>query len=740
MAKPAAMVSRRSFLVAGGAGLGLAVAWAAWPRHYVVDLAPGLHETPLGGWLKIADSGQITVAVPQTEHGQGVYTTLPQILADELGADWRTIGVEAALPSPIYANPLAAHALFGLGRVPGVVRREHWVRSAMMLTAGSTSIRMFEASLREAGAAARLLLAKAAAARWGIDWEECETRDGFVVAGERRLRFGELASEAAAGDLPTDLPLRVGDEGRLSGRDLPRLDAPAKVDGSANFAADVRLPDMVFASIAQGPAGGASRLVRADKAAADRVRGVVAVIENPRWIAAVANNWWAANQAIAALAPRFETRGTLADNRTVESALDAALNAEGLRHAASGNVEEALRGSLVQADYAVGLGVHAALEPPTATAWWHGDRLELWIPTQAPTAARAAAARAIGVRERDVTIHPMLAGGSFGQALEVDAGEQAAILAVTLKRPVQLTWSRREAIVHDRFGAPAKARMIARLSGDGRILGWQAKVATPATGAALAARLVPADPLMSAASLLPTTADHYAMSGAVPPYRLPAMAVDHHPATIGLPVGHLRGGADRANVFFTESFIDELARRAGAEPMSFRIGMLGHDARLVRCLTTAASLGGWDGGRAGSAQGLACHAMAGSVIALLAEAQFDGAGRPRVDRIVAAVDCGRAINPDIVRQQIEGGIVFGVALATGAAPEFTAGIAAQRRLGDLRLPRLADTPEISVELIPSTADPGGVSDLAVPVVAPAIANALFAATGNRLRHLPFGTS
>jgi isoquinoline 1-oxidoreductase beta subunit len=734
------MISRRSFLVTGGAGLGLAVAWAVWPRDYAVDLAPAANETQLGAWLKIAESGQITIVVPQAEHGQGVYTTLPQIIADELGADWRTIGVEAALPSPLYANPLGADALFGTGRVPDALRHEHWTRSALLLTGGSTSIRMFEGPLREAGAAARVLLSKAAAARWGIDWEETETRDGFVTAGNRRLRFGALAAAAVKEDLPDELPLRIGDEGRLSGQTLPRLDAPAKVDGSANFTADVRLPDMVFASIAQGPAGGTSRLVRADKAAADRVRGVVAVVENQRWIAAAANNWWAANQAIAALAPRFETRGRLADDAAIGRALDAALGAEGARVAAVGDVPDVLRGDVVHADYTIGLGLHAALETPTATAWWHSDRLELWIPTQGPSLARAAAARAIGVAEPKVTVHPMLVGGSFGQALDHDAVAQAAILAVSLKRPVQLTWSRREAILHDRFGAPAKARMAGRLSSDGRILGWQAKIATPATGAALAARLMPGDPLVRAAGLLPAGADGYAMSGSIPPYRFPALAIDHHPAEIGVPVGHLRGGADRANAFATECFLDELAHRAGAEPMSFRIGMLGHDARLARCLTTAASLGGWDGGRAGSGQGLACHAMGGSMIAILAEAQFEGSGRPRVDRIVAAVDCGRAINPDIVLQQIEGGIVLGLALATGPAPTFAAGIADARSIGDLRLPRLADTPEITVELIASGADPGGVSDLGAVAVAPAIANALAAATGNRLRSLPFGSA
>ncbi|ONF95634.1 xanthine dehydrogenase family protein molybdopterin-binding subunit [Sphingomonas jeddahensis] len=735
------MISRRSLLVTGGAGIGLALAWAVWPRRYAVDLAPAEGETPIGAWLKIAENGRITVVVPQAEHGQGVHTTLPQILADELGADWRTIGVEAALPNPLYANPLAADTLFGgaLAPVPDAVQREHWVRSALLLTGGSTSLRMFEAPLREAGAAARVLLAKAAAARWGVDWEQCETRDGLVVSNGRRLRFGELAAAAAGFDLPEELPLRFGDEGRLVGQSLPRLDAPAKVDGSANFTGDVRLPDMVFATIAQGPVGGESRLVRTDNAAADRVRGVTAVVENERWAAVIGNTSWAAVEGMAALQPRFETRGRLADAQTITGALDAALANDGDRFAEQGDIAEVLRGDVARADYAVGLGVHAALETPCATAWWHGDRLELWAPTQAPGLARAAAARAIGVAEAKVTIHPMLIGGSFGQALEHDAAEQAAILAMSLRRPVHVIWTRREATLRDRFGAPARAHMAARLASDGRILGWQAKIATPATGMALTQRLLADDPLAGIARAISGGADAYAMSGATPPYRLPAFAIDHHRTDIAVPTGHLRGGADRVNAFFTECFIDELAHRAGAEPMSFRIGMLGHDARLARCLTTAASLGGWDGGRAGSGQGLACHAMAGSMIAVLAEAQYDGAGRPRVDRIVAAVDCGRAINPDVVRQQIEGGIVFGIALATGRAPHFNAGVADTRTLGDLRLPRLADMPEITVELIPSRADPGGVSDLGVPAVAPAIANALTAAAGNRPRSLPFGS-
>ncbi|WP_294354491.1 molybdopterin cofactor-binding domain-containing protein [uncultured Sphingomonas sp.] len=731
-------LSRRNVLVAGGAGVGLVVAWAAWPRRYAPNLPVAADETLFGGFLKIARDGRVIVAVPQVEHGQGVYTTLPQIVADELGADWRTVGVEAAPINPLYANPLAADALFagGFDHVPRGLRDEHLTRSALMLTAGSTSVRRFEQSLREAGAAARVLLCKAAAARWDADWQACDTADGFVVFESRRLRFGELVEAAAGYSFPDELPLRFGDEGRLSGRSLPRLDAPAKVDGSANFAADVRLSDMVFASIRQGPIGD-TRLRSFNRAAAEGVQGVAGVVARDTWVAVAANIWWAANRALDALAPRFETRGGVIDTASIERALDKALEGEGYRVAAAGDLSAAFASArLVTADYHAALALHPSLETPTATAHWRDGALELWIATQAPTSARDAAAAALGVSAARVTVHAMLVGGSFGQALETDVAAQAAILARELKRPVQLTWSRGETALRDRFRAPVRARMSARLGAGGAILGWQAKIAAPATGAELAARLMPDDSLRRVAAALPASADGYAMSGAVPPYAMPALAIDHHPAAVGMSVGQLRGLADGYNAFFTECFIDELAHANGNEPMSYRIGMLGGNARLARCLTTAAALGGWQGGLAGSGQGIACHAVAGSFIAVMAEARVDDAGRVRVERLVAAVDCGRAINPDVVRQQIEGGLILGVALATGCSTRIEQNLATTRLFGDFALPTLATAPEVTVELIPSNAEPGGVSDLGIPAVAPAVANALRAATGVRLRSLP----
>ncbi len=729
-------IGRRGVIVGGGAGVGLVVAWALWPRTYRSTLVANPGEALFGAWLKIGTDGHVTVAVPQLEHGQGVYTALPQIVADELGADWRTVGVEAAPLNPLYANPLALDELFDgvFDAIPADVRATLAQRSALMLTGGSTSIRMFEDGCRTAGSAARALLCKAAAARWDAAWTECTVEQGFVVHRGKRIRFADLAVAASALALPDPLPIGVQGAGKLMGQPVPRLDAPSKVDGSANFAGDIRLPDMVHAAIRQGPVGD-SRLVAVDRAAADRIRGVLQVVANDRWVAAIATTWWAATTALDAMKPRFETKGPPIDSASIAAALGAALDGPGQRIAAAGDLATVFRGArIVTADYQVGLGVHAAIETMSATAAYRDGRLEVWMPTAAPGLARAAAARAAGVAESDVVIHPLMAGGSFGANLETLAAEQAAILAVMLKRPVNLVWSRGEDSLHDRFRPPARARMAARLAANGAILGWSAKIAVPSTGRELAERLMPGG-LTGAATLI-ERGDRYAVAGALPAYRLPAYAIDHHPAVIGVPTGHLRGGAHGYTAFFTECFLDELAHVAASEPLSYRIGMLGGEARLARCLSTAAALGGWDGGVPGSGQGIACHRFRGSYIAVLAEAHIGEGQRPVVDRIVAAVDCGRMINPDLVRQQIEGGLLFGMAMATGASTGFTRNLADVRGFAVIDLPRLDDTPDITVEFVRSDEAPGGVGDLGVPAVAPAIANALQSATGYRIRTLP----
>ncbi|ATY33675.1 xanthine dehydrogenase family protein molybdopterin-binding subunit [Sphingomonas psychrotolerans] len=730
-------LDRRTLLIGGGAGIGLVVAWAAWPRTWLPNLTAAPGESLFGAWLKIGSDGHVSVAVPQCEEGQGVYTAFPQIIADELGADWKMVGVEPAPLNPLYANQLAAEELFeaALGELPDALRASYVRRTGLLLTGASTSVRNFEGELRRAGAAARALLCKAAAKRWGVDWQACGTFNHLVFQGNHKLGFGALAAEAAEQSLPDTVPPRVGDEARLYGQPLPRLDAPPKVDGSALFAADIRLADMVYASIRQGPVG-ETGLARIDRAAADKIPGMLAVVTTDDWVATVANNSWAADRALDSMRPRFRTPEPVVNSDSIEQALSAAFDGAGSRIAAAGDLAAQFRGAqLVAAEYRVGLALHASLEPMTATAVFRDGRVTLWLPTQAPGLARAAAARAAGVAENDVILHPTMAGGSFGAKLETDVAAQAALLAVKIGRPVQLTWPRGEDFRRDRFRPAAAGRMSARLDPQRRLTGWLAKIAAPASGRELAQRLLHGDALPAAALAL-GGGDASAVAGAVPPYTIPNFAVDYHPATIGVPTGYWRSGAHSYTCFFTESFLDELAHVAGQDALSFRMAMLGQQPRLARCLQVVAQLGGWQGGQPGSGQGIACHSFRGSHIAVLAEAQLTSDRRVKVERLVAAVDCGRMVNPDLVMQQIEGGLLFGLAGAVGCSTGFTENVADVREISELRLPTLADCPDITVELIRSGAEPGGASELAVPPVAPAIANALQAATGVRFRRLP----
>ena len=730
-------VSRRKLLIGGGAGVGLLLGWGIWPRSYRPNVTAAPGESLFNAFLKIGIDGHVTVIVPQAEMGQGVWTTLPQILADELGADWRTVAVEPAPISPLYANDFliaesAREALPSMLQGVGAwAARQVAIRSALMITGGSSSVRGFERRLREAGAAARVLLCMAAGNRLDSDWQACDTEQGFVVRGNDRLRFGELAADAATLTPPDDLPLRPIGTGRISGQHMPRLDLPSKVDGSARFTADVRLPDMVYASAIMGPAGDC-RLDRIDEAAAKKVHGVIGVVRDPRWVAVVAETWWAADRGVNASKPRFRTHGALPDSASVQHALTTALDGDGGSTMASrGDLGQAFGGQgVLGADYSVSFAQHAPMEPLTATARLTGDRLEIWVPTQAPGLARAAAARAIGIAEDQVTIYPMLVGGGFGRKIEVDAVQQAAIVAQRIKRPVQLMWSRAEETMQDRPRPPAIGRMQARLGQGGRVLGWRARIATPSTMSEMMRRIAPG-------AMGPSHgAEASAVEGAIPPYEVGALQIEHVPVEIGIGTGMWRSVANSYTAFFTECFVDELAHRAGIEPLSFRMQMMGGNTRLARCLTTVTAIGGWNGGEQGSGQGLAAHSCFGSHVAMIAEVHVSEAQQIVVDTITAVVDCGRMINPDIVRQQIEGGIVWGLAATLGGTTGFTRGRADGRNFDALGLPILANTPEIIIELIRNHEHPGGVGEIAVPPVAPAIANALYATTGQRVRHLP----
>ncbi len=740
-------MNRRKFLIGGGALGGLVVAWAIWPRSYEPNVAATENEQVFGAFLKISEDGQVTVVVPQSEMGQGVYTVLPQILADELGADWRTVAVEPAPINPLYSNiPLAeqwAESLMPAGTEKLAenaavrwVAQNVAIREQFMLTADSTSIPAFASSFREAGAAARVLLTKAAAAKWDVSWEACTVENGIIANGDKTLRFGELVRDAASQSLPDPVPLRTAGAGSLIGQDVPRLDLPSKLDGSANFAGDVRLPDMVFAAIRQGPIG-ETRLKSFNRGGAGKITGFIDVVKGGRWIAAVATNWWAANRALDKMSPVFETKGFMADSDKIDASLQEALDeGPGTRFVSRGETKGAFTDeNLFQARYRADAALHAPIETRTATAEFKDGSLELWMATQAPVAAVQAAARALNIRQERVTLYPMLSGGSFDRNLDNEIAAQVAMIARQLGRPVQLVWSRAEDLMHDHYRAPSQARLDAAMAKAGRVEAMQIKIAAPPSAREQARRLFDGMDNVDAMRSSIGEADIKAVAGLEVPYDIPNLTVDHHSAFVGVPTGSWRSNAHSSNVFYLESFIDELAAKAGIEPLSFRMQMMDNQPRLARCLTSVAAMAAWDGGLDRSGQGIACHSMRGGHIAVIASASRGGSGL-EVRRISASVDIGRIIHPDIARQQIEGGIVFGLAMALGSATRFEKGLPTAKRLRDLSLPRLAEIPPIQIEFVRSEEEPVGYEELGVPAVAPAVANALFSATGVRLRQLP----
>jgi len=687
-------------LVGGGAGIGLVVAFALWPRHMDSELAIRRGETAFGNFIKIGRDGRVTVAIPQTETGQGIWTGLSQVVADELGASWDTIAVEPAPLTKDYANPLADEA--------------GWPRDSR-ITADSTSVRAYEPELRHAAAVAREMLVGAAADRWTVDPAQCETGDGYVINGGRTFTFGELAEEAADRTPLRNPSLRKTPKGRLIGQPLPRLDGPSKADGSWRFATDVRLPDMLFASVRLAPPGG--RLRGFSREAIASVHGIRHIAARDGWLAIVAETWWAAERGMKAADPKFRGERGPADLRRVfEEALDTGKARQSL---GIGDYDAAVRGSRpLAATYYVAPSQHLGVEPLSATARVSGLYVEVWAASQAPSFFGS-----------KYTLYPLPPGEPAGRAVDPDAVPIAIELARELKRPVQVVASQSSSQNHDRLSAGALGRMAALPGAGGLTSAWSMRVST-------------ADGLGSALSRLgsrsaPDDLGRNALDGSVPPYSIENVKIEAVRAELPFAPGYMRGSPQREFAFFTESFIDELAHAAGMEPLAFRMSMLGQNGRLARCLQGAARLAQWDGGGAGSTMGIAGCSAFGSHIGLVASGSIGADQRVKVERLVAAVDCGRVVNSGLVTQQIEAGLIWALGQAMVLPPEWVAGMPRARPLGDLGLPRLGDTPQIVVQVIPSESAPGGVSGLGTTVLAPAVANAIHAATGKRMRSLPF---
>jgi len=749
------VVNRRGVLVGGLAGGALVVGYALRPRRYPLPLTASRDEVAFDAWIKVGADGTVTVAVPQVEMGQGVTTLIPQVAAMELGADWNRIAVEPAPVSALYANvPLASRwAELTMPAIPAwltgdngaLVRR--WAQDhAFTVTADGTALAAYEAPVRAAAASVRALLCMAAAKRWDVSWQECDTQGGFVVHEGKRLPFGSLAADAASFDPPGTPRPRAEPPFEAPALSLPgapmrfpRLDLPAKVTGSTTFAGDVRLPDMVYAAIRHGPIGHAA-FAGYDRDAAKGIQGLLTLVHNPGWVAAVATNWWAADTALTRIDAQFAVT-MRAESNAIDAAMDQAMRSgKATRIHSAGDPDSYLSGRLpLQLRYEIAPALHATIETASATARFHAGRLELWLGTQAPQAAREAAARALGISPHEVILYPVPLGGSFDARLEHDHAVEAALIARACRRPVQLVWSRKQEHLAGRPRPPVVAVLSANLDREGRVGGLRARIAAPSTMREFGRRLFAGDTPEQALTHAAGAADPMMLEGAVPPYAIAHLAIDHVPVRIPLPTGRMRGNAHGYTAFFTESFVDELAHRAGREPLAYRMAMLGNDPRLAACLQQVAGLSGWGGGGDSSGQGIACHVIGGEPgagrIAVVASARRDADG-VRVDKLTAVVDIGRIVNVDIARQQIEGGLVFGLGLALGCSTGYESGLPVTGRLATLGLPVLADCPAIDVAFIKSDAEPADPGELGVAAVAPAVANALFSATGLRLRQLP----
>ena len=679
-------IDRRTLLIGGGAGIGLVVAFSLWPRDYGSALGADRGEQVFGHYLKIAEDGRVTVAIPQAETGQGIWTGLAQLAADELGAAWDSVAVMPAPDSPVYANRLRQ------GRV----------------TAGATSVRAFDEPLRRAAATARDLLLRAAASRWRVEAAECVAGGGFVTHEGKSLGFGEVAADAARLSPADEVPLRRWGVGGLAGEPLHRLDLPPKTDGSTRFAGDVRLPGMVFAAARLAPPGGELRGF--SRSAAEAQPGLKQLIVDNSWLAAIGESWWAAEQALAAASPRY-TGTANADDSAVTAALDEALGGGSTKRVLDQGDFDAAVGSAraLGATYRMAPAAHHSLEPLVATARLANGLLEVWAPVQDYDSAHRAAADAAGLKRRDVVLYPMPVGDGGGRAMHADAIPIAVDLARRIRKPIQLTISAYVTQNQDRLRPPMIARMAALPSPAGAIEAWSAR-------------------FISGDEELP---------GAVPPYGIPSIRVDSVAAKLPFPTGYMRGGGEALTAFATESFVDEMARALDADPFSFRMAMLGGDLKLAKVLTAVTAIGGWDGGRPGSTMGIAGASAFGSHIALLVQAGVGADQRVTIDRMVAAVDCGRVVNPNLARQQIEGSLLHALDLATTPAPSFVAGMPVARPLAALGLRRLGAMPRIEIELVASNEPSGGVSGLGHLVCAAAVANALASGTGRRLRNLPF---
>lgn len=722
------MVSRRLVIFGGVAAAGgLAVGYALMPFQ-TVDRARGLiakeGSTPLSAWVRIGTDNSVTVIVPHSEMGQGVHTSMPMMLAEELDADWSLVRMEQAPPDMAFANgALAREYLRGDMSIPSWMSgtAEFGARKIaeymnLQITGGSTAVRMTGVrGMRIAGAAARWMLVKAAAATWGVPESEIVAKQSKLShASGKQATYGEMAAAAAAYDPPVDPPLKAKKDYTIVGQPVARFDIPAKVDGSAKYGIDTRLPNMSFAVVAACPVFG-GKLKSVDEKPALAMRGVKKVVKLPAAVAVVADNTWRAKEALAALQPEWdEGPNASVTQASIFAAKDAALSKGGLTEDhATGNVDEALKGAkkLVEATYRVPFLAHATMEVMNTTAQFEGGKLTVWGGFQDGLGARSRAAKEAGIAIDKVTLHHTAMGGGFGRrGYVLDYLDKAVAIARQVEGPVQVVFTREEDMTQDYYRHASLAKMRAALDDNGKVTAW----------------------------LHTFTEKHDPPEALRVNYDFANQAARYATGTNPIPWGPWRSVDHTQQGFFIETFMDELAAAAGKDPFEFRRAHLENAPRHKAALELAAEMANWSTPpEAGRARGIAIRDAFGTIVCQVAEVSLGTDGRAHVHKVWSAVDPGEVVNPATFTAQIQGGAIYGLTAALYGEITIDKGRVVQQNFPDYEMVRMAEAPVHEVRFIESGARTGGAGEPGTAPIAAAVGNAIFALTKKRVRELPF---
>jgi isoquinoline 1-oxidoreductase subunit beta len=702
-------LSRRGFLKVSSAG-GVLILGAALPglRGISSVAAAGSFEPSI--WLKIASDDSITVVLTQLEMGQGVMTSMPMLVAEELDADWTKIKTEWAPADPKFGNPNFGGA---------------------QLTAGSNSVRGMWKLLREAGAGARSMLVTAAAQTWNVAENSCTTEKGEVVHAQsgRRLKYGALVDKAASLPVPKTIALKDPKDFRMLGKSTPRIDIPEKVNGKAEFGIDVKRPDMLVARVVRCPIfGGSVASFNADKAKA--VAGVRTVVKISSGVAVVADNYWAASKGVQALDVKWN-EGPLAklSSADIMKKYVALAEVEGKVARSDGDALAALKGNTraFERVYEVPFLAHACMEPMNCTADVRADRCDVWVPTQGQTASQTAAVAASGLPARAVNIHTTYLGGGFGRRGEADFVADAVETSKAVGKPVKVVWTREDDIQHDYYRPVTYVRMWGALDATGKPVAFMQ-------------RMVQQSLMKRLGALPPTGVDFISMEGALGlPYSIPNIRIEYTETDPGIPYGFWRSVGASVQGYVVEAFIDEMATTAGKDPYLFRRDLLAKAPRHLAVLNLVAEKSGW--GKplpSGRARGIAMMESFGSVIGQVAEVSVTN-GAVKIHKIWCAVDTGWVINPDTIKAQMEGGTIYGLTAALKGEITIQNGRVMQNHFNDYQMMRHNEAPEVEVHIVPSTETPGGIGEPSTAIAAGALVNAIAAATGKRLYKLPIKT-